>query len=114
MKLLPFLLLTNAIPPPQEAPKQQAPAAATFSNKNVIVIDPKVRANDYINAFDLLKKDKPTLKIMVRTTNQILSNVTEISTTPGGTLLIIKLVSSQGSKTQIVPVEEILDVSYSP
>lgn len=106
----------------QEAPKSVVPApsiapalsTAMEGNKSMMVIDPKARAEDYIQAFDLMRKDRPILKIAVRTTSTLLTNVTEISATSGGTLLLVKVLSNQGSRMQIVPLEEMMELSYSP
>lgn len=106
-----------AAPLPQmPAAQSTAPAVSTmsFSDKSVIVIDPKTRAADYAQAFDFLRRDKPSLKINVLTSSAIFSNVTEISATKGGTLLFIKFLSNQGTKTHVIPVEEIREISYSP
>lgn len=117
MKLAMFLLLANVILA-QEAPKVPMPTApvvtATNSDKSVIVIDSKARTNDFVQAFDMLRKDKPTLKIMVRTSSTTFQNVTDIAAAPGGTLLLIKVLSNQGPRIQIVPVEEMMEINYSP
>ncbi len=114
MKYLFFLLFaqmllaqdTTKIPP-------AAPISSTES-KSILTIDPKARANDYVQAFDLLRKDKPSLKMIVRTTNTLFTGVTDLSVSSGGTLLFVKILSNQGIQTQIVPVEQILEINYSP
>jgi hypothetical protein len=117
----PFLLLAQALLAEEAFPdKKNVPAAAVSSTqigqqRSLYVIDPKIRAADYVQAYDFLRKDKPTLKIRILLLNGMeLSNVTELSTTQGGTLLIAKYLSNQGTKAQIVAVEEIGDISYSP
>jgi len=112
----PLLLLSGALFAQDAAPTQAAAApASTMMNRSIIMIDPKGRANDYVQAFDFLRKDKPTLKIMVRIMNNMtLANVTEITPMQSGTLLIIKFMSNSGSKVQIVPIEEIMELNYSP
>ena len=110
MKYFFFLCLASVLVA-QEAPKA---AAAATGNKSIIVIEPKARAQDYIQAFDQLRKDKPTLKIMVRLTNGVALTVSELSATSGGTLLLMKSLSSQGTRIQVVPVEEIMEITYSP
>ncbi len=115
MKIVLFLLFAHAIFA-QEAPPSAAPAvcATTTNNKSVILVDPKARANDWVQTFDLLRKDKPTLKITARTASGMVMNVTDISAAPGGTLLWIKILSNQGTKTQVVPVEDMMEINYSP
>jgi hypothetical protein len=112
MKCVAVLLLVNGLVA-QDAPKMapMAPAVAEMGNKSIIVVDPKARSSDYVQVFDLLRKDKPTLKINVRTSGAAISNVTDISATQGGTLLLLRVA---GSKYQIVPVEQIEEIGYSP
>ncbi len=116
MKLPLILLLANALVA-QEAAKPATPpatVAAVIDNKSVMIIDPKARTNDYVQSFDFLRKDKPTLKIMVRTTQSIIMGVTDVTASASGTLLMIKTLSNQGTKTQFVPVEQIMEINYSP
>jgi len=111
--LLAAPLLAEEPPPPTEKP---APAymAASGNTRAIFPIDPKGRANDLIQAFDLLRKEKPTLKITLRTmSGMVFTNVSEVSAAANGTILFIKYLSNQGTKTQMVLIEEILEVSYS-
>jgi hypothetical protein len=101
--------LNKSLPPVAPPPA----AALTSSSKSVVVIDPKMRAADYAQAFDLLRREKPMNKITIRTSSTVYSNVTELSVTKGGTLLLLKSISNQGTKTNIVPVEDIMEISYS-
>jgi hypothetical protein len=110
MKMATFLLLAQTLLA-EETPKV---TAAMTENKSVIVIDPKARASDYVQAFDMLRKDKPTLKIMIRTVSAVIPHVSEISAATSGTLLFIKVLSNQGAKIQPIPVEEIMEMTYSP
>ena len=119
MKYAIFFLATTLFSQETAKPTPPPPAAtpmigAVASSKSFMMVDPKARANDYIQVFDLLRKEKPTLKIMVRTQEGIFSNVTDMSVTHGGTLLIVKVLTNQGIKVQIVPVEEMMEINYSP
>jgi hypothetical protein len=114
----PMIFFAAASLAAQEAPPA-TPAPAISSgisgNKSILVIEPKSRANDWVQAFDLLRRDKPTLKIMIRTySGMTLANVTDLTVAHGGTLFIVRVLSNQGSKYQILPVEEIVEVAYSP
>lgn len=113
MRPLLFLFFAHAVFA-QEAPPAAVAATTTTTNKSVMIIDPKARANDFVQAFDLLRKDKPTLKIGVRTSSGMVMNVTDITAAPGGTLLWIRVLSNQGTKIQVVPVEEMMEINYSP
>lgn len=117
MKYLILLLLTGALiaqEKPQASSAQAPVAAMDEQGRSVMIIDPKARAADFAQAFDFLRKDKPTLKIMVRTLDARILNVTDVTASAGGTLLMIKILSSQGVKTQILPVEQIMEINYSP
>ena len=117
MKSLPLLLLSTTLiaqDPPPPPPSPTIPAAAMTEGKSILVIEPKSRASDYIQAFDMLRRDKPTLKIAIHISGgAMLENVTEVSTVKNGTLLMIKYASSSGTKYQVVPIEEIAEMSYS-
>jgi hypothetical protein len=106
-----FIIAAAALAAPETPPA----AITTTTSRSVLVIDPKARANDWMQAFDLLRKDKPTAKMMVRTlSGQTLSNISDLSVTQGGTLFMLRIVSNQGYKYQFLPVEELLEVTYSP
>lgn len=116
-----FLFLASSLFAQQEAPKpttnpaNNAPIISMDAhNKSTIVIDSKARAGDYVQAFDFLRKDKPTLRITLRTTDTLFSGITDLTAASGGTLLMVKVPSNQGYKTVIVPVEQILEINYSP
>jgi UDP-N-acetylenolpyruvoylglucosamine reductase len=82
--------------------------------KTVFSIDHKHRTKDIIQAYDLLKREKPTLKVALRTTEgSFFENVTELTAASGGTLLFVKNLSKHGSKYTILPVEEIAEINYS-
>ncbi len=87
---------------------------ATELPKAIFPIDHKQRTADIVQAYELLKKDKPTLKIALRTTaGAIYANVSELTSASGGTLLFVKNISQQGSKYTILPVEEVAEINYS-
>lgn len=115
MKLIAIILAATALNT-QEAPKT-APnsVAADSASKSTLLIDAKARASDYVQAFDTLRKDKPTLKIILTMASGLsISNVMEVASTANGTLLLIKSSSTAGNKYQIVPIEDIKELAYSP
>ena len=89
-------------------------AAAAQESRSSLIIDPKSRAHDYAQAFELLRREKPTLKINIQTSNGILANVAELSSADNGTLMLVKVPFSQGTKYQIIPIEDIKEIAYSP
>lgn len=82
------------------------------SEKNVMSIDPKNRSRDWHQAFEYLKKDKPSMKLFIKTGSTVLSNVTDIVISEAGTLLFVKIPYNQGSKFVILPVEEVQEIGY--
>lgn len=112
----PLLLLIITALTAQETPPPPIPIAAIAStnNKSIFVIDPKARCNDYVQAFETLRRDKPTLKITIRTNSgTTYSNVSDLTASQSGSLLFIKTLSTQGTRITIVPVEEIGEITYS-
>lgn len=89
-------------------------AAIETSAKSVIVIDPKTRSTDIAQAFEFLRKDKPSQKIMMRTSNGNLMNIVDVSPSTGSTLLLIKVNSNQGTRPHFLPVEQVMEITYSP
>lgn len=117
MKYLLICLVATQFAFSQEMPKKVEEATAVSmkgSDKSVIIIDPKMRAKDLVQAYSILRKEKPTLKVMVETTTGSLMGVSDISASDGGTLLLIKMMTNQGIRTHIVPVEQIMEIAYSP
>ena len=110
-----LIVLANAIFAQEntKTPLDTTAAAIDSSSKSVMLIDPKARAADYAQAFDLLRKNQPTQKIIIRTQSSVLMNVIDVTPSTGGTLLLVKTLSAQGNRTQIVPVEQITEIGYS-
>jgi hypothetical protein len=115
MKCIPCCLLLTGSLLAQETPPIEKTAAATIPDldKSVLFIEPKGRANDYVQAFELLRKDKPSTKISLRTMGGTSLNISELTSSSNGTLLFAKVPSNSGSRYLIVPIEEILEISYS-
>lgn len=98
---------------PTKPKHTSAAVAVEVSGKSIIVIDPKARAKDFVEAFSILRKSKPTVKVTVKASSGDLFNVTSVKTTEGGTLLVVKYMTTQGHRTEIIPVEHMLEISYS-
>lgn len=115
MKIL-FLLAAALAPeePQQPAEKQLKAGVIAETEKSVLFIDPKNRATDYVQAFELLRKDKPSVKITLKTSgNIVMPNIGELTASSNGTLLFVKVPSNQGSKYIVIPIEEIVEIAYS-
>jgi len=117
MKYLVYLLMTTTLfakDNPTTAQVLNEPAIASSSNsKSVIMITAKERSGDFVQAFNLLRKEKPTLKISIRTANEVLNNITDLSVTQNGTLFLIKLSTPQGPKMVVLPLEDLEEISHS-
>jgi|GEM_PF-1711194 len=100
--------------PEKNAAPPSAVAAAVQEAHSSMIIEPKARAQDYTQAFELLRRERPSLKINIQTSSGLLANVAELSSADNGTLMLIKIPFSQGSKYLIVPIEDIKEISYSP
>ncbi len=115
MKSLFLLLLAATSLSAQEVlPEKAAVASVPDTDKSVLFIDPKSRGNDYVQAFDLLRKDRPSVKINLRTVTGAALSISELSASANGTLLFAKVPSNSGAKYVIVPIEEIMEIAYSP
>ncbi len=121
---LKFFLFASAVslyaveaPPPSTptAPASKSQASIDANAKFFYTIDPKQRSADFIQAYDLLRKEKPTFKISIRTSNSmVLANIVDLSAASAGTLLFVKIQSNTGPKTVVIPVEELTEMFYSP
>lgn len=118
MRVLCCLLLASAPVVAEDSnakEKPQVPPALTEGCRTYFSIDPKNRSADIVQAFDHLRKDKPTLKIMIKTSSgAILTNVSEITASTGGTLLFVRVPSNQGARIQVIPTDEFEEIAYSP
>jgi hypothetical protein len=99
---------------PEKPNAAPAVAAALKESYSSMIIDPKARAQDYREAFELLRREKPSMKINIQTAGGPLANVSELSSAGNGTLMLVKIPFSQGTKYLIVPIEEIKEIAYSP
>lgn len=89
------------------------PAMSTGNAEGFFLIDPKMRASDYIQAFEMLRKEKTTNKIFFNLKDGTsLSNIIEISPVGSGSLLLFKLNSPQGIRFQIVGVENLVSINH--
>lgn len=91
------------------------PPAADAKNHGYMVINLKERANDYKEAFDSLKKEKGVGKVYFQTAGGgTITNIVDMTLTGNGHLILFKFNTQQGIKYQVVPVEQITALSYTP
>jgi hypothetical protein len=109
MKLLFLIIAISSIGFANEAP----PLPACQSTQNYMMIDPKARALDYIQAFEMLRKEKTSSKVFFEIVNgSTIGNIIEILLMGNGTLLYVKYNTQQGIKFQVISVEEIKQLGY--
>jgi hypothetical protein len=106
----PLLLSTSLAfaetPPPEVPPPHSSPA--------YMMIDPKVRAQDYKEAFEVLRKEKTTGKVFFQLLNgSTIANIIDMTLMGNSTLILFRFNSNQGIRFQIVKVEEIAFISYT-
>ena len=95
------------------AMQEKAMPAAAPMNRSMMLIDAKARADDILSAYDFFKKEKPSYNISARTySGQLISNIVDIAAMPNGTWLILHLSTMQGTKTQVISVDEISELFY--
>ncbi len=83
------------------------------SARSFIMIDPKSRASDLKEAFELLKREKTGPKVILQLSDgSTISNIVDFTVATSGTLLIIKYNGMQGLKYQVINVEDISSISH--
>ncbi len=83
------------------------------SSSDIMIIDPKVMAQDWIDAFHALVSRKGSTITFALKSGGALTNVTEISALPGGYLLLFTMRSVQGPRWQIVKTSDISSIGSS-
>jgi len=87
--------------------------AEEVHRRNSLIIDPTLRALDYQQAYETLRKEKPSNKVCITLVNGTnLTNITEMQKMSSSTLFLIRYNSPQGLKIQVVELEAILGIGY--
>jgi hypothetical protein len=100
--------------PPQapQAPSSADQQAALAGAKEMMIIPPHARSQDFKEAFDLLKQIHSADKVnFFLKDNSKLSGILDITVLPGGTMLNFKMNTTQGIKYRIIRVEDISSVA---
>ncbi len=80
---------------------------------NSMAIDPKQRAYDYKEAFELLRKEKAPSKVCIKLIDgSAISNIIDMNMMGNSTVFLLKYNSPQGIKIQAVELELIQGVGY--
>jgi len=90
-------------------------AAAAVPLQHTMTIDPKERALDYKEAFEALRKEKGAGKVHFDLVNgETIGNIIEMNISANGHLVIFKYGSGQAIRHQVVPIEQIAALQYTP
>ena len=93
----------DTTPPPQKS-----------GFESTMSIDAKMRAEDYKEAFEALRKEKTTGKVFFQLQNgTTISNIIDMTLMGNSTLILFRFNSTQGIRFQVVKVEEVAFISYS-
>jgi hypothetical protein len=92
-----------------EEPLASSLSVSTHSQtKSTMAIDPKARALDFKQAFDLLRKEKTANKVVfLLVDGSTISNIIDIKIMGNGSLLLFRHETPQGIRFQTVAIEEI-------
>ncbi len=92
--------------------KSEQQQASLVGAKEVMMISPQLRSQDFKEAFDYLKKIQNPSKITFTLKDQTqLNQILDVSILPGGTMLNFKINSTQGIQYRIIRVEDIESIS---
>ena len=96
---------TLSLPPPQK--KQE------FPQQNTMIIPPSLRALDFQQAFEILRKEKSTNKVYFQLSDgSTISNIIDMTLMTNSTLILFRYNSTQGIRFQIVKLEDIINIGY--
>ena len=80
-----------------------------------LMINPKSRALDYKQAYDVLRREKTSQRVFFQLAGGgTISNIIDVIIMDNGSIMVFRFNSQQGVKLQAVPVEDVLGVSYTP
>jgi len=99
----------------QQMHKSQAELIAQMgsNSKSVMIVDPKARAADYEAAFNLLKQEKSTAKVVFELADgEKISNVIDMKMMPNNTLVVFRYSTPQGIRFQAVEIEDIVGIMH--
>lgn len=83
------------------------------AQRSIMIVQPKEKAADFIQAFELLKKEKPSSRIFFKLySGKTINNILEVSMLDNGTLILFKVPTSQGTKSHVVSTEDIEEISH--
>lgn len=88
-------------------------ASKTPATKGVMSIDPKMRAADLMQAFETLRREKTTAKVVFQlASGKTITNIIEMTLMTNGSVILFRYNTSQGIQLQVVPTEEIVSLYH--
>ena len=104
-------VMTTTFATPIDSPKTASFLAPV--KQNSMTIDPKLRASDYREAFDFLRKEKAANKVYVKLVDGMnISNIIDMQLMGNSTIFMLRYNSPQGIKVQAVELEHIQGIGY--
>jgi len=95
----------NAVHPPQQ---MMHPSIQSY-----MMISPSSRAMDFLQAFEMLRKEKTAGKVYFQLADgSTISHIIDMTLLPHSTLFLFHFNSPQGIRFQFVRIEDILNISY--
>ena|ERR1700722_9372967 len=92
---------------------EAAAANKAATTKGVMTIDPKMRAADLMQAFETLRREKTTAKVVFQLANgKTLTNIIEMTLMTNGSVILFRYNTPQGIQLQVVPTEEIVSLYH--
>jgi len=101
-------IIPTEAPTPKEMTAIQEPSV-----RSSMMIDPKQRAQDFQQAYDMLKKEKTAGKVYFQLVDGTsIGNIIDMTSMANGTMVLFRYNSSQGIRFQIVKIEDIITLQY--
>jgi hypothetical protein len=116
-----FLQATTPSPTVKQAPAQkmqqqkevQALAQAMHPARSMMIIEPGKRAADYKRAWEMLKQEKSTAKVVFELSDGTkIANVIDMTLLPNDTLVVFRYSTNQGIRYEVVAIEDILGIMH--
>ncbi|MBS3905239.1 MAG: hypothetical protein KGZ39_07930 [Simkania sp.] len=103
-----FVFVVSSLHAEDSSPTAQSPQALTQYS-----IAAKARAQDYLQAFDILRKEKTSGKVQfLLKDGSTVTNIIDIHLMEQGSLLVFRFNSAQGIRFRIVALEDILQLEH--
>lgn len=94
----------------QKKQQQEGAASSQRTSSDVMIVDPKVVAKDWVNAFHALNQRRLRGIVFLLRNQSTLTDVAEIEAMPGGYLMLFTRKTVQGVKYQIVKTGDIISL----